>query len=282
MMKPIAAAMPGDAAVSDAVVETAITIAPNLVGLVSRPRKARAARVGIVLLNAGLVHRAGPFRGYVQLARVMAAAGFPVLRFDHSGLGDSPQAVAATASRASELRAAMAALASHSGVDQFVVGGICSAADDAFRFAADEDKIVGLLLLDGPAYRTPQFWLRHLLPRMFSPQKAWHFLRRRADHEAGIDDFRDFPAPADGRARVAAMVKRDMRLLYVFTGGAYSYFNHRGQLSACLGPAAKSGKVSLEFWPDCDHTFYLKRDRQRLHARVAEWMQSNFASRGNP
>jgi alpha-beta hydrolase superfamily lysophospholipase len=44
----------------------------------------------IVLLNAGLIDHVGPARLWVQLGRSWAGAGFRVVRFDLSGIGDSP------------------------------------------------------------------------------------------------------------------------------------------------------------------------------------------------
>ena len=90
-------------------------------------------------------------------------------------------------------------------------------------------------------------------------------------------DYRDFPTQAQAREIIASLRDRDVKLLFLYTGGAYYYFNHRGQFAASLGAAARAGNVSLEFWADCDHTFYLKRDRERLQHLVADWMQSNFA-----
>ena len=42
-----------------------------------------------IILNAGIVHRVGPFRMHVDIARQLAAKGFSTLRMDLSGLGDS-------------------------------------------------------------------------------------------------------------------------------------------------------------------------------------------------
>jgi pimeloyl-ACP methyl ester carboxylesterase len=44
----------------------------------------------IFLLNAGVIGHAGPARLWVELSRLWAASGFSVVRFDLSGLGDSP------------------------------------------------------------------------------------------------------------------------------------------------------------------------------------------------
>jgi len=63
----------------------------TLVGIVTQPAPALANPdlPAVVLLNAGLLHRVGPNRIYVQLARKLAGFGFTVLRFDFSGMGDS-------------------------------------------------------------------------------------------------------------------------------------------------------------------------------------------------
>src|SRR6185295_15161162 len=43
-----------------------------------------------VYLTAGLLHRVGPYRLHVRLARELAHMGFSSLRVDLAGTGDSP------------------------------------------------------------------------------------------------------------------------------------------------------------------------------------------------
>jgi len=66
----------------------------GLVGVLTEPVGDALAlsgdRPAIVLSNVGLNHRTGPNRIWVELARRMAQKGFTTLRFDLSGLGDSP------------------------------------------------------------------------------------------------------------------------------------------------------------------------------------------------
>ena len=59
----------------------------SLVAITTEPPREAAVDdpTGIVLVSAGLVHRVGPNRLYVRLARRLAATGCPVLRFDLSG-----------------------------------------------------------------------------------------------------------------------------------------------------------------------------------------------------
>ncbi len=60
----------------------------QLFGILSRPRMATGAPV-VVMFNAGSNHHVGGFHLYVKLARKLAAEGFPSLRFDIGGIGDS-------------------------------------------------------------------------------------------------------------------------------------------------------------------------------------------------
>src|SRR5690606_5668052 len=130
--------------------------------------------------NAGLVHRMGPYRLHVQMARRLAAQGYVVLRFDQSGLGDSTLSPRVSDNRKrDELAAALDLVARETGVARFVLGGLCSGADDAFNLAPLERRVVGLMLLDGVGYPTRGHQIRHYLPRLLSPLRVLRYLCRR-------------------------------------------------------------------------------------------------------
>ena len=62
----------------------------SLVGVVTEPLESVArANVSIIVLNSGQVHRIGPHRMSVRMARELARKGIVTLRFDISGVGDS-------------------------------------------------------------------------------------------------------------------------------------------------------------------------------------------------
>ncbi len=63
----------------------------SLFGILTTPdENVRVAGAPIALiLNAGIVHRIGPFRLHVDIARRLASKGYSTLRLDLSGLGDS-------------------------------------------------------------------------------------------------------------------------------------------------------------------------------------------------
>ena len=105
----------------------------SLMGILTTPREARADAPHIVFVNAGIVHRVGPNRLYVDMARALAALGFPVLRFDLSGLGDSRMVptAASLAESAAVVRYArrgsdFLSIERAPGSRVFIVSGLCS------------------------------------------------------------------------------------------------------------------------------------------------------------
>src|SRR5205085_6183975 len=59
----------------------------HLFGVLTEPGEKRDLPA-VILLNAGSIHRVGPSRLYVRIARELAQDGFASLRLDHEGLGD--------------------------------------------------------------------------------------------------------------------------------------------------------------------------------------------------
>jgi pimeloyl-ACP methyl ester carboxylesterase len=137
----------------------------TLVGVVTLPTSDKKddseARPFIILLNAGLMHRAGPFRLSVHLARQIAERGFRVLRFDQTGLGDSapnPERVPLSEQIVDDAREAMKFLSENYAAKNFVFGGLCSGAVNAHRIALADDRVVGMWMLDGYAYPTRTYY----------------------------------------------------------------------------------------------------------------------------
>src|SRR5688572_11629148 len=106
--------------------EQALQLGPDghLVGVLARPRAIDPARPLVVLLNAGVLHRVGPHRLHVVLARRLAERGLASLRLDLSGIGDSrpvPGALSFRASAVADTRTAMDWLAAETGTRRFIL-----------------------------------------------------------------------------------------------------------------------------------------------------------------
>lgn len=126
----------------------------RLFGILTEPVGEKRSLPWIVLANAGAVHRIGSNRLYVTAARMLAERGFPVLRLDIGGLGDSPPFPGMAendtySSRAvPDIEAATTELRNRCGAARIVVAGLCSGAHTAFHSALVLEGIVGLMMLN--------------------------------------------------------------------------------------------------------------------------------------
>ncbi len=118
-------------------------------GIVSLP--AEAASQGVVIIVGGPQYRAGSHRQFVQLARALAAAGFPALRFDYRGMGDSPGAQRNFEQIHEDVGAAIGALQlAQPTVQRVVLWGLCDAASAALLYLhkRPDPRVAGLVLLN--------------------------------------------------------------------------------------------------------------------------------------
>lgn len=85
--------------------------------------------VGLLLVSGGNEIRAGAFAGQAQLAASVAAAGFPVFRYDRRGVGDSTGENRGFLGSGADIAAALAAFkAERPGLARVVGFGNCDAA----------------------------------------------------------------------------------------------------------------------------------------------------------
>lgn len=84
---------------------------------------------GVVIVTGGVQTRAGAHRGFVELADRLAVAGYPVLRFDRRGVGDSDGVDPGFRDSGTDIAAAVAALRDGFPQVRRVVGwGLCDGA----------------------------------------------------------------------------------------------------------------------------------------------------------
>jgi pimeloyl-ACP methyl ester carboxylesterase len=127
----------------------------SLVGIVTDPAEGGSSHPAVILLNSGIIHRVGPNRLYVALARRLARADFVTLRFDLSGIGDSVirrDNVPFERSSVQETQEAMDYLAATRGVNRFLLAGICTGAVVAYHTARIDQRVQGTLLINGQGY----------------------------------------------------------------------------------------------------------------------------------
>ena len=125
-----------------------------LVGILSLPAQASAR--GVVIVVGGPQVRTGSHRQFTLLARALAAAGTPVLRFDYRGMGDSEGAVRDFESVDEDVRAAIDRFQQEvPGLAEVVLWGLCDGAAASALYAPQDARVRGLVLLN-PWVRTDE------------------------------------------------------------------------------------------------------------------------------
>ncbi len=265
-----------------------------LVGIITSAASEHPSKPAVVFINAGLVHRVGPYRLYTDLARELARVGFSSLRFDLSGIGDSAQrrdSVSYEQRSIDEIRTAMDFMEQTQGAQGVVLVGLCSGADNAHRIALADHRLKGAVLIDAWGYKTPGFYLhrfQHYARRMQSLKKWRDLIERhlsRIRHKHSAEEVMDLQGPGDREFLPKEQMERDihtfvdrgMRLFYIYTGGLGTYYNHEGQFWSMFKSLNRDGPVKSLFFGDADHTFTLLRDRKQLLERVSGWMEATFA-----
>lgn len=236
--------------------------------------------VGIIVLNAGLLHNVGPFRLHVDLANRLCGSGYTTLLIDQTGKGESPARPRMTTSEAVclDYDDAMGYL-SRSGITRTVLIGLCSGADDAIRIAESRDSVDGIVMLDGYAPRGWRYYWRRYRARLFNPA-AWRRLLSNSNKKANATEYdapminiRKWDGKADMLEHINRFLIRKGRMLAVFTGGVADYYNHDNQLAASL--VISSGLTEI-YLPDVDHTYRVTFQRNELVERIVLWVNENM------
>lgn len=118
----------------------------RLLGILHSP-VSPARPLGVLIVVGGPQYRVGSHRQFVVMARAIASAGYPVLRFDHRGIGDSDGSQRSFDDLDDDIRAGLDALcAACPGLQGCVIFGLCDAASAAMIYCARDHRLRGLVL----------------------------------------------------------------------------------------------------------------------------------------
>lgn len=262
-----------------------------LVGVLTEPAGAPdPSRPAVVFLNSGILHHVGACRLHVRLARRLAHSGFTSLRFDLSGLGDSEvrkDSLPFEKSAPVEVCEALDHLKKARGIERFILVGLCSGADMAFKAGLLDPRVIGLAQLDAYAYRTTGYYLRYYVPRVTSLRTWRNYiarkLRRPADGEGKSsqppgDDYvraeyrRRFPPRAEVQAGLRALVGRGVELLFLFSGGQPDHYNHQGQYRRSFPQVDFQNRLQVEYMGEADHLFSALEHQRIVDGLIHDWV----------
>jgi exosortase A-associated hydrolase 1/exosortase A-associated hydrolase 2 len=263
------------------------------------------SRRGVVIVVAGgPQYRVGAHRQFVHLARKLAAIGYPVLRFDLRGMGDSTGAYLGYQQSSSDIRAAVDALLQQEpGIQEVVLFGECESASGILFYAWRDSRIKGIALVNpwvrteegraqvivkhyyGERLRSVEFWRK-----VFSGQFDWRgslkslgqtlaafyrgkraFARSRSADDAV--DIEGLPLPE----KTAAGLRRyGGQVLLLMSGRDYiaQEFDEVTSESRAWEGLLQGPRLRRHDVAGADHTFSRAEWKDEASTAVTDWLKS--------
>ncbi|MDZ7752548.1 MAG: hydrolase 1, exosortase A system-associated [Gammaproteobacteria bacterium] len=267
-----------------------------LCGILHRP--ARPLGRGVLVVVGGPQYRVGSHRQFVLLARTLAAAGVPVLRFDYRGMGDSEGGPRGFEHIEQDIRAAVDGFFhAVDGLEQVAIWGLCDAATAGAFYGPADARVTGMVLVN-PWVRSAggeaRAYLRHYYLRRLASRDFWAglfkgrvrlwrsmvALGRQVKTARGAGDDVTGGQP-DGEedalaVRMASSLERfDGRILLIMSGNDLTAAEFqdtvtRGRRWQALLTDARFQRHDL---PPADHTFSRREWADQVSQWTLEWMQ---------
>lgn len=261
----------------DAIAESALVIGEpgaELVGVLARPADAAQAKpVGVVIVVGGPQTRVGSHRQFTIMARALAAAGHVCLRFDYTGMGDSPGPRPDFQKAGPDIgRACDALLAQVPGCQRVALWGLCDGATAAIFYAQKDPRIATVIAANpwarseatraqaivtehyGSRLRSGEFWKKLLTGRVNVPATAreviGNLLRARGTKARGPDEQRSESLP-ERLLRALSSLANPVRLQ--LSGKDLTAAEFEVAVKAAGGAVGSS--VSILRLAEADHTF---------------------------
>lgn len=262
-----------------------------LLGVLSDPESQSSPKesIGILFLNAGVLHHVGPNRLWVDMGRLFAEQGFVSLRFDLAGFGDSlNRRTQQSYEQRSilDIQEAMDFLDAKKGIKKFVLIGFCSGAENAHHAALADDRIVGAVFMDGYAYRTVLFFIKRSLIILSNPLKILKFIvrkiislpgylsQRSRERDQRKDIFAsELPPKQDYLNELQRLIDRKVAMLFLFSKGMAKHYNYHRQFYDMFKTLNFDGMVNHIFFHEADHMYTLLETRETLMNHILQWLR---------
>lgn len=262
----------------------------TLLGILTQPQT--PGETGVVIVVGGPQYRVGSHRQFVLLARKLAAAGYPALRFDYRGMGDSVGEARDFQAVSADIAAAIDALQkSQPSVRQIILWGLCDGASAALLYCheTNDRRVSGLCLLnpwvrsEASLARTQvkHYYVQRLAQKEFwgkllSGKVAWKALAALA-RTMKTALFAKLPTAATHpyQDRMASAWKSfDGALLLLLSGNDYTAreFMTLTASSASWHGAHQHARLTSCHLPGADHTLSNPVSQALAHRVVQEWL----------
>ena len=248
---------------------------------------------GVVIVTGGLQTRVGSHRSFVDLADRLAAEGYPVLRFDRRGVGDSDGIDPGFRDSAPDIAAAVAALREAWPHLKRVVGwGLCDGAA-ALALHGAALGLDGLILAnpwtrdgDDPPGLPPRAAVAaRYRERLMSPSEWMRLARGGLDLRKAVRGLlrvvRPEPIPKLARQLADGLLRFDKPMLILLaerdaTAQAFAAL----WKGAPFRPLRSRRDIELAAIADATHTFARASEAAEMADRCLEWLERTTGSSG--
>ena len=268
----------------------------SLIGILHRPNPAQASRrLGLVIVVGGPQVRVGSHRQFVQVARALADDGYPVLRFDVRGMGDSTGAQRSFEQLTPDIGAAVdEMLLLCPQLRQVVLWGLCDGASASLLYLAEshgDARVAGLCVLN-PWVRSDlslaRTQVQHYYTRRLVDPTFWRKLLHGGVRLGAAKELLQklgtamFRRPDMSRSAVQPFYNRmaaawrgfKRPVLLLLSGDDYTareFSLHAASDSAWAGALSLPGVSRFEL-AGADHTFSAGSAQVQMIARTRAWL----------
>ncbi|MBV6416811.1 MAG: hypothetical protein CMLOHMNK_01426 [Steroidobacteraceae bacterium] len=271
----------------------------TLVGILHRAA-AGPFEVAVLVVVGGPQYRVGSHRQFVSSARSMAAAGYPVLRFDYRGMGDSEGEFKGFEHISSDIRSAIDALYRTCHPRRgIVLFGLCDAASAALAYCGSDARVVGLVLIN-PWVRSARSEAEVVVKRYYTSRlRQVDFWRKLVGGD--FDFFRSLGALIGNLKRAVQRPNHTEPSGYIdsmraglaqFTGPVMVVQSGRDltadefralcRRDRAWKDALSRPSVEIVDMADADHTFSGGPHLEQLNQRCGRWLAKQFGSGSCP
>jgi alpha-beta hydrolase superfamily lysophospholipase len=282
----------------------------RLYGVLHKPHQPQ--RLGVLIVHGRPATRVGKHRLFVLLARTWSEAGYPVMRFDYRGTGDSLGELMTFQETSDDIASAVEAFVSNMpGMEQVILWGLCGGAADALFYAPKDPRVVGAVLVNpwtydarvrslvklrhtGISYLRRMFrsWVvnndstlphgsrSHRAPKLGSdyasePDLAISDLSAAAGVEAAIRAYRSYRAPDMSKRLAASLEKFPGRVLLILGGGDVGArtFKITTRMSLRWRRLLSARRVTILDLPGANHSLRLPQWRNQAAAWTLDWLK---------
>ena len=266
----------------------------GLIGTVCLPQhwQGIGAQIGVLLFNAGVVHRIGPHRINVRVARQLAVSGIPSIRFDLAGQGDSARShgnLGFEEQAVKDIQAAMDCLGNVANVSCFALFGFCSGGVHSYATAKIDERVAGLLLYDTYIYPTLKSKVNRYLikirsrglvssalwwtqKRLLASLNRLRYAHQSASKVATMSQAGAFVQPIkhEFAETLLRLHHRGMRIGVIYSGG-FEQYNYRNQFADAFKQYGLTEFATIEFLPEMDHSVTLVAQQISFAQTIREW-----------